>query len=201
MCEPSVAYLELGGDSTMSASLHPTPIPWSDFPAECLCYLVPMSILHLAIFSFGCFMLITLALLGNRRDTLKRRIGHLGVFIALFLLVGSCFNGLWSCLVYGRFYTSADYVFGFIPFWPLTKYWVEMYDDRGQLMSVPFQMQVIWFLFAAGTWSVTLILYRLVCRRSPPNQSPEPTAVGSGRSVPPGGTVHVTSRRWLSFYR
>jgi hypothetical protein len=169
--ESAVAQLlSLGGYSTMSASLDPTPIPWSDFPTECLLYLATMSILHLAIFMVGCLILVTFALLRKRRDTLKRRIGHFGAFIALFLLVGSCFNGLWSCLVYGRFYTSADYVFGFIPFLPLTKSWVEMYDDQGQLMRVPFQLHVIWLLFAAGTWSVTVILYRLVCRRSPPNQ-------------------------------
>jgi len=30
------------------------------------------------------------------------------------------------------------------------------------------------------------------------NQSPEPTAVGAGRSAV---AVHVASRRWLSFFR
>ena len=33
---------------------------------------------------------------------------------------------------------------------------------------------------------------------TPPNQSPEPTAVGAGRSAV---AVHVASRRWLSFFR
>ena len=32
----------------------------------------------------------------------------------------------------------------------------------------------------------------------PPNKSPEPTAVGAGRSAV---AVHVASRRWLSFLR
>jgi hypothetical protein len=32
----------------------------------------------------------------------------------------------------------------------------------------------------------------------PPNQSPEPTAVGAVRSAV---AVHVASRRWLSFFR
>ena len=31
-----------------------------------------------------------------------------------------------------------------------------------------------------------------------PNKSPEPTAVGAGRSAI---AVHVASRRWLSFFR
>jgi membrane protease YdiL (CAAX protease family) len=34
--------------------------------------------------------------------------------------------------------------------------------------------------------------------RTPPNKSPEPTAVGAGRSAV---AVHVASRRWLSFFR
>ena len=34
--------------------------------------------------------------------------------------------------------------------------------------------------------------------RKRPNQSPEPTAVGACRSAV---AVHVTSRRWLSFFR
>jgi hypothetical protein len=43
-------------------------------------------------------------------------------------------------------------------------------------------------------------LPRRVCdmKGLPPNQSPEPTAVGAGRSAV---AVHVASRRWLSFLR
>jgi hypothetical protein len=37
-----------------------------------------------------------------------------------------------------------------------------------------------------------------VLQRLPPNQSPEPTAVGAGRSAV---AVHAASRRWLSFFR
>ena len=36
------------------------------------------------------------------------------------------------------------------------------------------------------------------CTSLMPNQSPEPTAVGAGRSAV---AVHVASRRWLSFFR
>src|ERR1051325_3472280 len=31
----------------MTPAFRPTPIPWSQFPAECLWYLIPMSALHL----------------------------------------------------------------------------------------------------------------------------------------------------------
>jgi hypothetical protein len=42
------------------------------------------------------------------------------------------------------------------------------------------------------------ILFRLRHSRTPPNKSPEPTAVGAVSSAV---AVHVASRRWLSFFR
>ena len=153
----------------MIDSFHPVPIPWSNFPAECLWYLVPMSVFHLAAFVVGCIVLAVLA--RWQPGTFRRRVGRFGLFMILFLLVGSFFNGLWSCLIYGRFYSSSDYVFGFIPFWPLYKQWVEMPDRHGHLMSVPLSLHILWFLFTAGTWGITVILYRLICRRQPPNRA------------------------------
>jgi hypothetical protein len=50
-------------------------------------------------------------------------------------------------------------------------------------------------------WFVIFIAYRFFTGPriiSPPNKSPEPTAVGAGRSAI---AVHVASRRWLSFFR
>jgi|ERR1035441_1341713 hypothetical protein len=47
--------------------------------------------------------------------------------------------------------------------------------------------------------SVSLfIIYLFTSRKRAPNKSPEPTAVGAGSSAV---AVHVTSRRWLSFFR
>jgi hypothetical protein len=151
----------------MSDSFHPVPIAWSDFPAECLCYLVPMSVVHLAAFVVGCIVLAVMA--RWQPGTFARRVGRFGLFMISFLLVGSVFNGLWSCLIYERFYDSANYVFGFIPFWPLTKNWVEMYDGHGQLLDVTLGLHFFWCLFAAATWILSMILYRLVRRHLPPN--------------------------------
>jgi len=150
------------------------PIPWSQFPTECLFYLVPMSVFHFVVFIVGCVVLMAFA--RKPVGTLMRRIRRFGLFVILLLLVGTLFNGLWSCLIYGRFYSSSDYVFGFIPFWPLYQQWVEIPDGHGQLMSVPLSLHIFWFLFTAGTWSITVILYRLICRRQPPNTALEPTA-------------------------
>jgi hypothetical protein len=133
-----------------------------------------MSVLHLAVFIVGCFGLVAFA--RKPAGTLMRRIRRFGLFMILLLSAGALFNGFWSCLIYGRLYHSSDYLFGFIPFWPLWQQWVEIPDGQGQLMSVPLTLHIFWFLFTAGTWSFTVIVYRLICRRQPPNKSLEPTA-------------------------
>lgn len=136
---------------------------------ECLWYLAPMSVVHLAAFIFGC---IVLSLLPRKvSGTLLRRIGHLGLFIALFLVVGSIFNGFWSCWVWGRLYDSTDYVFDFMPFWPITQRVIDAPwgDDHGHLRGISlFQLQLIWLSFAVSTWAVTILLFRFLSRKSPP---------------------------------
>jgi hypothetical protein len=119
-----------------------------------------MSLFHLCLFAVGWAILAFLP--GKGQNHFPRRVGRLGLFLGLLLVVGSLLNALWSCVVYGRFYESSDYVFGFLPFWPLTKYWIEMHGDDGQLMNVPLQLQFIWFVFTASTWGFTIFLYRLV---------------------------------------
>jgi len=150
----------------MSTAFHPSPIPWGQFPVECLFYLIPMSALHLVAFLVGCG--IVAALPRRQPGTVRRRVGRLAMFIGVLLLVGSVFNGLWSCLVWDRLYDSTDYVFDFMPFWPITGRVIDAPwgDERGRLLGVSlFQLQLVWFLFAAGTWVATTVLYRLVRRR------------------------------------
>ena len=105
--------------SHMSAAFHPTPIPWSQFPVECFWYLAPMSVVHLVAFLVGCIVLVLLP--RKQPGMLLRRIGRFGLFISLLLVVGSLFNGLWSCLVWERLYYSTDYLFDFVPFWPISQ--------------------------------------------------------------------------------
>ncbi len=148
----------------------PVPIPWSEFPAECLWYFAPMSVLHLLIFGIGSCVLFLL----SRRspDTLRRRVRRFGLFLLLFLLVGSFFNGLWSCLVWDILYHSTDYIFDFMPFWPITQSVIDAPwgDDHGRLLDVSlFQLQLVWFAFAVSTWKSTFILFRLVSTRLSPD--------------------------------
>ena len=153
---------------TMNTTLH--PIPWSEFPTECFWYLAPMSMLHLVVFAAGC--LVAVMIPRKQPGTLLRRIGRLGLFIGLLLVVGSLFNGLWSCLLWDRLYHSNDYLFDFTPIWPITWSMIDrpFGNEHGQLLGVSlFQLQLVWLLFAVGTWGVTIFLYRLVRRRLPPN--------------------------------
>jgi hypothetical protein len=154
----------------MSVAFHPTPIPWSEFPAECCWYLMPMSVVHLAMFIIGCSVLVVLP--WSQPGTLLRRIGRFGLFIGLLLVIGSLFSGLWSCLVWDRLYDSTDYVFDFVPFWPITQSMIDKQwgDERGQLLGVSlFQLQLVWLFFAVCTWGATIFLYRMVRRHLPAN--------------------------------
>jgi hypothetical protein len=150
------------------------PYSWSEFPTECLLYFALMGVLHLAAFLVGCLVLAALAI--KQRGTFLRRAGCLGLFLGLLLMVGSIFNGVWSCVIWGRLYFSTDYVFDFSPFWPITQSVIDapFGDMRGQLLGASlFQLQVVWLLFAAGTWTVSILLYRFI-RRSPPAYTSAP---------------------------
>ena len=62
------------------------PIPWNDYVSECLTYLVIMGQVHLIVFVVGCLILV--AVPRKKPGILRRRIGHFGLFLALFLIVG-----------------------------------------------------------------------------------------------------------------
>jgi hypothetical protein len=154
---------------------------WSDFPTECLLYFGLMGLLHLVIFAVGCVILGGLAM--RQRGTFLRRAGRFGLFMGLLLIVGSIFNGVWSCVIWGRLYFSTDYTFDFSPFWPITQKTIDARfgDMQGELFGVSlFQLQLVWLLFAAGTWAVAILLYRFVRRRSRANQSLHATAAVLG---------------------
>jgi hypothetical protein len=147
------------------------PHSWSEFPAECMLYITIMGLLHLIIFVFGCLLLVAGAI--KQRDGFLRRVGRFGLFMLVLLIVGSIFNGIWSYAVWGRLYFSADYTFDFSPFWPITQKVIDASfgDKHGELFGVSlFQLQLVWLFFAAGTWAITVLLYRFVSRRLPTNK-------------------------------
>ncbi len=143
----------------------PEPDSMAELPTECLWYFVPMSVVHFGVFLLS--FLVMAVLLRKERGVLGRCARRLALFIGLLLITGSLFNGLWSCLVWDRLYDSTDYVFDFTPFWPITRGVIDTPwgGERGGLMGVSlFQLQLVWLLFAAGTWGVTVFLYGLLRR-------------------------------------
>ena len=142
------------------------PIPWSKFPDECLLYFMLMGVLSLVVFGAVCIVLAAVAVW--QRGTVFRRAVHFGLFAILLLTAGSFFNGLWSCMVWGRLYFSTDYLIDFSPFWPVTQRVIEAPFGfmRGRLLGASlFQVQLIWLVFAAGTWTTAIFFYRLSCGR------------------------------------
>jgi hypothetical protein len=139
------------------------PTPWIEFPGECMIYFVLMGILHLAVYVAGCLGLAVLAV--RQRGTFFRRAGKFGLFTLLLLAAGSLANGVWSCLIWGRLYFSTDYVMDFFPFWPITQEFISapFGEMRGRLLSASIlQVQLVWLLFAAGTWAAVIFSYRFI---------------------------------------
>jgi hypothetical protein len=131
-----------------------------------------MGIPHLAVFIVGCLILAAVA--WKQPGTFLRRARRFGLFLGLLLIAGSFFNGLWSCLIYGRFYVSADPVAEFNPFLPVNQAVIEapFGNERGQLLGVSlFQLQLIWLPFAAATWAAAILSFRLLRKHLSANKA------------------------------
>jgi hypothetical protein len=142
-------------------------IPWGGFAEECMIHVLFMGVFYLVVFAAVCIVLAALAVW--QRGTFLRRAVHFGLFAILLLTAGALFNGLWSCMVWGRLYFSRDYVLDFSPLWPVSQSVIDapFGNMRGQLLGVSlFQLQLVWLFFAAGTWSAAILSYR-ICRRLP----------------------------------
>jgi hypothetical protein len=145
----------------MTNQIQFTGIPWHYYFYECLYHFVIMGTLYVAVFFIGSLLLLLFSL--KRLTILPKRIGHFGLFLLLFLIVGSLVNGVWSCLIYGHIYDSFDYVIDFTPFWPVT-----MNPDPPRVEgygTTLTELNSIWFAFSAFTWIVTLVLYRLTLQK------------------------------------
>jgi hypothetical protein len=141
-------------------SLFP-PVAWSNYPSECLRYFAPMAVLHAAVFIMGSLALGSV----SRREPckLRSRVCRLGLFVGLFLVVGSLINGIWACLIYNHLYHSGDYIFDFIPFCPVT-----MNADRPHTEgygTTLLELDAIWFAFAIVAWAITAACYCSIIRR------------------------------------
>ena len=141
---------------------------WSDFLIESFVYLMVMGVWCLPALVIG--IIVSVVRARKSPGTLKRRIDRLTLFLGVFLGVGLFFNLLWSCVVWGWLYTSADPLVDFVPILPITQ---RRLDPPWELLGISlFQLQLVWFVFAASTWAVTVGLYRLIVSLS--NTLPNP---------------------------
>ena len=136
------------------------------YPIECFWYWIPLGVIaHGAVLLLGVLVVGALSVWwsGKFLRWCRRWI----VFNLCLFLVAGLVNGLWSCLIFGRFYWSTDYVSDFSPFWPITRGVLEAPFDGevGGLLGISLlQLQALWLLFALTTWLSAFALYR-VCRR------------------------------------
>lgn len=157
-------------------------ISWYDYPAECLWYLFLGGLVHLLFFALGCICLIFVHLYA--RSGYRALVWRWGQFNLVFLIVASAMAGVWSCLIFGHFYTSTDYISDFSPFIPITQGVIDARfgNQIGHLYGITLQqLQLLWMGFAAITWALALWIYFRIRRlgassNEGPNRSLEPTA-------------------------
>ena len=115
-----------------------------------------MCLFHMVVFIAG-WIFLTFLFYGEKQR-IRRYAWRFALFIFLLLVNGSITNGLWGCLIYNRFYHSADYIFDFSPFWPVSGDTAQI-DQYGTTL---FELDILWSLFAGFTWLVTFLLFFLV---------------------------------------
>ena len=139
------------------------------FAIEYAFWIIGATIIYFAVMSVICATVFLLSALAVALvppwnvETYLRRTGRLGLFVLTYLIVGTAFSCLWSSLIWGHLYYSADYCgMDFLPFWPISRHVIDdRYADKsGQLFGITFtQLRLLWALFAIGTWAATFTLY------------------------------------------
>lgn len=127
------------------------PSSWSSFPAECAWYLFPGLLLHLIAFALSIPFLRHFFLSRGSARSMKTAL----VFHASLLGSAMLANGLWSCLVRGRFYWSTDYISDFSAFYPITQGVLDATfgDKAGSLNGISLaSLNGIWMTFAILVW-------------------------------------------------
>ena len=149
----------------------PTPKSWIDFIPECLWYLMPNGILHLAIFILSATLFGIMWRCGVRR---LPRFRSLLLFQVYLLLCAMFMNGIWSCTIWARLYWSVDYTSDFSPFYPITSglihySWSEKMTGGLNGISLT-TLNGVWLIFALLTWILAVLLTRFTLTRIHPQE-------------------------------
>ena len=101
-------------------------------------------------------------------------------FLSLLLVVGGVAQFVWTTAIWGRFYYSTDYVYGYMPLLPMTQRIIDFQfaSRRGALNGISLTtLNLIWLAFTIPVWALTIQIYRRLFRVSP---------------APPATTAHLS---------
>lgn len=137
---------------------------WNEDPLELFCYFVFFGGAYLVILLVVAWVV---ALYSWKQEGLfSKKIGRVGLFFTLLLTVSAIADGLWCWLVLDRMYLEYDAFCEFVPFFPVTQGRVEEQwgNMHGHLLgdATYWELYLVWVGFAAVTWTVTIVLYRLL---------------------------------------
>lgn len=149
-----------------------------------------MGLFHLAFVTAALVLALPWLFISKRKYGIFAR--GFTAFNALLWLCGTATNFLWGTFVFGRLYTSTDYVFDFIPFLPITQAHIDRpwANETGHIfhgLNI-LHIQGLWFLFALATWLAAIYLYsrtRKIWSKNGIEQTPSPD--GSAVAGEPSG--------------
>jgi len=130
----------------------PNPKSWIEFPTECLWYLLPGAVFHIAALVISFIAIFALRRLGWYRPPLLTAM----IFQGYLLIAGMIASGIWSCTIWGRLYWSVDYTSDFSVFFPISRKLVDYSwgaNYSGGLNQITLTgLNMVWLAFAIGAW-------------------------------------------------
>jgi hypothetical protein len=162
----------------------PDPKSWSEFPTECLWYLLPGGLFHVIAVPVILSVMATLGWIGLFRP----KISTLMIFQAYLLISSMIVNGFWSCIIWGKLYWSVDYTSDFSVFMPIRRSQVEYSwspEMAGGLNGVTLtQLNLVWASFAISAWILAFLATRWTTSTLSKRQENKPhRATTTSRSV------------------
>ncbi len=138
----------------------PDPKSWSEFPTECLWYLLPGGLFHV----IASPIILGIMLTYGRFAYFRPKISTLMIFQAYLLIFSMIVNGLWSCAIWGKLYWSVDYTSNFSVFMPIRNSQIDYSwspEMAGGLNGITLtQLNLIWAIFAISAWILAFLATR-----------------------------------------
>ena len=137
-------------------------------PVDALINMMMASIVYVPAFVIGC---LAAAFWAPRTGRGYRcRFVRLLTFFVVLLLVGASYSSVWGNTIWGWLYRSTDYCgCDFFPFLPIGQGAIDQpfgNEPHGLYHGATlFDLQILWFFFAAAAWATTIWLHRALMRK------------------------------------